>query len=113
MGDMVACRSIVSGKWPDAWRMPADWWHRWSRIGDGRRRDFPALPVWTSDPPDARPLPPETLAMGIFGNGGRARRDVCWGGFASLCLSMTTVVFGVCVCCCQIRVAMCCLAKSS
>lgn len=83
--DMVACRSIALAKWPDAWRRPADWWHGWSRIGDGRRRDVPALPVWTSDPPDARPLPPETLAVGIFSNRpGPDGMYVWWGSFSTL-----------------------------
>lgn len=91
--DMVACRSIASAKWPDAWRRPADWWLGWSRIGDGRRRDFPAPPAWTSDPPDQRPLPPEPLPMGILAMGARPDGMFGWGVFASLCLSM--VVFRV------------------
>lgn len=106
--DMVACRSIASAKWPDAWRRPADWWLGWSRIGDGRRRDFPALRGWTSDPPDARPLPPETLPMRVFGNGGRARRDAGWG---CACVSPWWF-FGVYLFCCQISVSIVVLQHS-
>lgn len=110
MGDsMVACRSIALAKWPDAWRRPADWCHGWSRIGDGRRRDFPAPPAWTSDPPDQRPLPPEPLPMGILAMGARPDGMLGWGVFASLCLSM--VVFRVFVL--LSSQYLCCLSKSS